>query len=548
MSSKAKLRRSRGQWKEKATARGQRERYLRKENWRLKQERDRYRREARAMRKQLESERQKKSALIQGKEELVYVALQLFLVARISFRAVSRVLGVLCQPLGLVKVPCAQTIIHWVTRLSIARLQTAERVLDCARDDEGCGNGQIWLIDVSIGLGAGKILAVLALKANHHEHHPGAPTLEQVNCVAVAVAETWSGETIADFLAKVIARSGRPMAYLKDGGTDLGKATRLLGERGIGSVCIADVSHTVANLLKREYQHHPLLEPFLRCCGNASKRLKQSLLACLAPPKVSTKARFMNLHRLVHWAEQILQHSPSGRAPAAGSVCSKLRASLNQLPDCKAFIEHFQRDAKALLQCQHILKTKGLSPATYQECQAWIELIPAPSAVRIGFTQWAEEQLQVAADLGLAATGLPISSDTIESLFGVSKRQGTAEVKDADRIAVRIPALCGVLTKDDAQRVLEISVQEQQQVVGALPSLLKQRHEVLPNPGSLEKLHSQADTKPHIELIPGSKNRSKNLININISDGYDETIGPSKNSRKSAKPPPEVEILGAAAG
>jgi len=547
MSSTAKLRRSRAQWKEKATARGQRERYLRKENGRLKQERDRYQRDARATRKQLERERQTRSPVIKGKEELVYVALQLFLVARISFRAVSRVLGVLCQPLGLVKVPCPQTIIHWVTRLSIARLQDAERALSCARDAERFGHRQIWLIDLSIGLGAGKILAVLALKANHHEQHPGAPTLAQVNCVAVAVAETWSGETIADFLAKVIARSGPPMAYLKDGGTDLGKATRLLGERGIGSACIADVSHTVANLLKREYQHHPLLEPFLRCCGHASKRLKQSLLACLAPPKVSTKARFMNLHRLVHWAEQILQHAPSGHAPA-GSVCSKLRTSLTQLPECKAFIEHFQRDAKALLQCQHILKTKGLSPDTYQQCQAWIEPIPVASAVRIGFTQWAEEQRQVAADLGLAATGLPISSDTIESLFGVSKRQGTGEVKDADRIAVRIPALCGVLTQDDAKRVLEVSVQEQQHVVGTLPSLLKQRHNVLPHPGSVEKLQSPTDTKPHVELIPGSKKRSKNLINLNMSDSYDKTIGPLKDSRKSTKPPPEVEILGAVAG
>lgn len=145
---------------------------------------------------------------------------------------------------------------------------------------------------------------------------------------------------------------------------------------------------------------------------------------------------------------------------------SKLRTSLNGLPECKAFIEHFQRDAKALLQCQHILKTKGLSQETYRQCQAWIEPIPLQSAVRIGFTQWAEEQLRVAAHLGLAPNELPISSDIIESLFGVAKRQGSAEVKDADRIALRIPALCGILTKDDARRVLEVSVQEQQQVVG----------------------------------------------------------------------------------
>jgi hypothetical protein len=121
-------------------------------------------------------------------------------------------------------------------------------------------------------------------------------------------------------------------------------------------------------------------------------------------------------------------------------------------------------------------------------------------------------------------------------------------VKDADRIAVRIPALCGGFTKDEAKRVLEVSVQEQQQVVGTLPSLLKQRHEVLPNPGSAEKLQSPTDTKPHVALIPGSKKRSKNLIKIDMSDSYDKTIGPLKGPRKPTKPPPEVEILGAVAG
>jgi hypothetical protein len=71
---------------------------------------------------------------------------------------------------------------------------------------------------------------------------------------------------------------------------------------------------------------------------------------------------------------------------------------------------------------------------------------------------------------------------------------------------------------------------------------------VLPNPGSLGKLQSQADAKQHIELIPGSKKRSKNLINTIILNSYDEIIGPLKDLMKPAKPPPEVEISGAAAG
>jgi hypothetical protein len=160
--------------------------------------------------------------------------------------------GGLGRHLGWAKAPCAQTIIHWVTRLSMTKIENASQWVgpQIARDPY-C-NGFIWMIDTSIGLGSGKILVVLALDAHHHGVNKGAPTLGQVKCIAVAVASSWTGEAIADFLQKVIASAARPLAYLKDGGTDLAKAISVLSERGYPSVCIDDLSHTIANLLKHE--------------------------------------------------------------------------------------------------------------------------------------------------------------------------------------------------------------------------------------------------------------------------------------------------------
>ena len=152
-------------------------------------------------------------------------------------------------------------------------------------------------------LGAGKILTVLALDVQHHMIAPNAPRLQDVHCVGVAVAPSWTGEKIAYFMKKIIATLGRPAALLKDGGADLGKSARLLAEQGLGVPCIDDVSHKIANLVKHEYGEHPLFDTFIAACGKISKRFKQSILACLTPPKVSVKARFMNLHRLVLAAE-----------------------------------------------------------------------------------------------------------------------------------------------------------------------------------------------------------------------------------------------------
>ncbi len=547
MSATSRLRQSRRQWKEKAITRGNSERYQRKEILRIKKEREQYKKEARAAKNQLAKERQKKSLpAVRHKEDLVFIALQLFVVARIGFRAVSRVLEVLGKSWGWGKAPCTQTIINWVIRLSMTKIHNASQWAGPRIDHSSCSNGFIWMIDTSIGLGSGKILAVLALDAQHHGLNEGAPTLGQVKCIAVSVASSWTGEAIADFLQPVIAGTATPLAYLKDGGTDLAKATRVLSDRGYPSVCIDDLSHIIANLLKHEYQDHPLFTPFISACGQSSKKLKQTILACLAPPKVSTKARFMNLHRLVKWADSLLKHSPKGRA-SAGSLLSKLRASLDHIPQCKAFIRRFLRDATPLLACQKILKNNGLSHTSYQQCQPFLETIPLRSAVRIGFTRWAEEHLKVAAELELDQVGLPISSDTIESLFGVSKQHGTGEIKDANRIALRIPAICGELTREEVQGVLSIRVKEQQEIMDSLPSLTQQRRQILSNPGALDTLQTD-EQKQNLALIPGTKNRSKNSISSSITRGCEKIVAPLSALEKSLNSSLEVELVAASNG
>lgn len=99
---------------------------------------------------------------------------------------------------------------------------------------------------------------------------------------------------------------------------------------------------------------------------------------------------------------------------------------------------------------------------------------------------------------------MPISSDCIESLFGVAKHHGTGQIKDANRIAQRIPALCGKLTRQDAENVLNISVKEQKERVGTMPSLIRQRRKVLSSKGCIESIKLD-DEKPNLELIIGSK-------------------------------------------
>jgi hypothetical protein len=531
MSQLSKVKYSRHQWKHKAKQRADRERYQRKQTARISVERDRTTqalKAAQARLQQLEAQLRQLEAQLHRqvslpKVEVVLVSLHLFLVARIGFRAVSRVLSLLAGALGIKKAPCPQTVINWVTRLAMVRTQSARLLKGLPLRQAPFTNGLIWLIDISIGLGTGKILAVLAVDAHHHQLVPSALSLDRVHCIGVSVADAWTGDTIADLLDRLIAQMGRPAAYLKDGGSDLHKAVATLNEQGLGSPCIDDISHAVAGMLKRTYQAHPALATFLTACGQVSGKLKHTILACLAPPKVRTKARFMNVHRLFTWADQVLTLSPAGGAKQ-GSALAKLRACLDQLPACKALIKRFRTDAHGLLECQKILKRQGLSHDTRAQCEPLIATMSS-CALRQEFRAYLDFELETATTLGLDHVGLPISSDAIESLFGVAKRHGVGETQDAHRIALRLPAFCGVPTREEAEQVLRVRVARQQELTAQCTSLSKQRREVLGHPEHLESLSLEQAT-PHVELMPSPKNRSNYQEIIDISNSYEECHGP----------------------
>jgi hypothetical protein len=176
-----------------------------------------------------------------------------------------------------------------------------------------------------------------------------------------------------------------------------------------------------------------------------------------------------------------------------------------------------------LLACQEILKTHGLGVATLAQCEPLIDAIPT-AAIRQEFRAYLHYQLETAQTLGLDQVGVPISSDTIESLFGVGKRHGVGETLDAARIALRLPAFCGLPTRQEAEQVLGVSVPRQHEFTAALTSLTQQRREVLSRPGDLESLHREPNS-PHWELIPSPKTRANNEVSISIKATYENNNG-----------------------
>jgi hypothetical protein len=169
-------------------------------------------------------------------------------------------------------------------------------------------------------------------------------------------------------------------------------------------------------------------------------------------------------------------------------------------------------------------KTTGLSHDTLAPCQPLIDAMPS-RALRLEFNASLEFELETATPLGLDHIGLPISSDTIASLFGVAKHHGVGQTQDAARIALRLPAFCGAPTREEAEQVLAVSVARQQELTAQFTSLTQQRREVLGRPERLETL-DRTQGIPPVELLARPKKRPNCQEILNISTRCENPDGP----------------------
>src|SRR5712691_967439 len=161
MSQLSKITHSRNQWQAKAKQRSDHHRDLRKQLARVKAERDQAKQDLKATHSRLRQlASQPQAVAVRPQVDVVWLCLQLFLAVRISFRAVCRVLTLLGPERGMPKAPCPHTVINWVSRLSIGRIDAARELRGVPLSQAPFSNGLIWMIDRSIGLGSGKIVAV----------------------------------------------------------------------------------------------------------------------------------------------------------------------------------------------------------------------------------------------------------------------------------------------------------------------------------------------------------------------------------------------------
>jgi hypothetical protein len=344
-------------------------------------------------------------------------------------------------------VPHFTSVINWTLRLGLSLLQGV------VPTDEPW----VAIVDASIDVAIQKVLVVLRVPLSALTRRGAALTLEDAQCICVKVATTWTGETVCSALEEVFVESGRPVAILKDGGSDLKRGVTLLNNKGLGKTIqvIEDVGHVAGNAIKDEYGGQSALKDFISVICRGAAKLRQSELAFLTPPKLRSKGRFQGITKLSEWAGRILPLFGETGPAKPNSLAARLRVFFPQLCRFREFLERFSSTCDVARVFLEEMKNKGFSPSTSKKAEDILRTLPEASPFRQRMALWLQAQSACHESLGLGEEPMPVSSDILESLFGKVKA-GIARNPKAEfnSIVLAIPALCGVISNEIIERAL----------------------------------------------------------------------------------------------
>ncbi len=473
---KSKILRSRDAWKKKATHRGERLRGARK---RSKKHRRKYAgaiQEIHRLRAELVALRAASpvpqhvpaegGARIQTKTLCVLIVIT----AVVSFRSVPRILRIF-NPLlwGKVRIPHFTSVINWTVRVGVGIFRQVAMLAD---------GRWVGVIDSSIDIGTRKALVVLRVLLTALKDKQGAIGPRDCECIGLEVSHCWNGELVCEALDRIFRRAGMPAAIIKDGGTDLNK--------GVASFCaqhpekpihiIDDVGHFAANTLKARFAETNPFRKFTEIVSKGAARIRQTTLAWLLPPKIRTKGRFQSISQIADWAVKALDLL-GGKGKANDGDRRKARQAFAGLSGLRPFLVRFCHTCFVTELFLELLKTAGLNEVTYARAKEILKKLPRLSPVRIRLSSWLEKHIDIHRRLGIGDLPLLVSSDCIESLFGMFKtivqRNPQAEL---NRLLYVIPALCGNLHSSDIHRALQECSHSQmaQHIQRTIPPTLRQ--------------------------------------------------------------------------
>jgi len=199
----------------------------------------------------------------------------------------------------------------WLLRLGYYKLHREQERAD----------DWIWIVDHTVQLGSEKCLVILGIRQSKLPQAELYLNHEDVEPIALLPVTHSNGEIVFRQLTQTAEKTGLPREIVGDHGTDIKSGIERFCQDHEQTCYIYDIKHKGAAILKRELKDDQHWSKFIQLAAQTSKRVQQTRLSALAPPNQRSKARYMNVDKLVKWGQEQLcyldhlKYEPDDRFP-----------------------------------------------------------------------------------------------------------------------------------------------------------------------------------------------------------------------------------------
>ena len=129
----------------------------------------------------------------------------------------------------------------------------------------------IFILDMTIELGAAKCLVILGISQEKFtrivKEEVRSLQHEDVEVLSLEIMDKSPGTVILEKLKKLAECVGTPVQIISDWGSDIKKGINLYKQENPGVILTYDITHKMANLLKKELLSDENFKNFLRQCS-----------------------------------------------------------------------------------------------------------------------------------------------------------------------------------------------------------------------------------------------------------------------------------------
>ncbi len=275
-----------------------------------------------------------------------------------------------------------------------------------------------WMIDHSIQIGPCKCLVILGIRLG--ELPEGRALCHRdLEPIALVPMTSSTKQTVAACLEEATAQTGVPRVILDDHGADLHGGVEIFRAAHPGTVEVYDITHKAACLLKARLEGDERWKSYSTESGQAKFQMQQTELASLVPPSQRSKARFMNVGKLVEWGVKTLAllDAPARLVPL-GITEERMREKLSWLEGYREALGEWSGYQEVIDGTLDFVRRRGLYAGAEIDLAAAVPARSGPAG------ELRAELMEFVRGEGLKARPgerLPGTTEVVESCFGKLK-------------------------------------------------------------------------------------------------------------------------------